>query len=149
MLHVIQTLNDPLLSVIKDDPVRPEISVDFRVSANSEIFVLLAPSEGPVPQPVSVVCAAYRSAVPSSVTELLVPAAVTASVAVFYTIWSYRAGAGRELIQAARSWIEQHRSHIREFVTLSPCSDMARRFHIRNGAQVLRVNSDTVNYVYP
>jgi hypothetical protein len=69
-------------------------------------------------------------------------------VAVFYTIWSYTAGSGRRLIMSARSWIGMNRSNVQEYVTLSPPTDMARVFHIRNGAEVLRVNADTVNYLY-
>jgi hypothetical protein len=70
-------------------------------------------------------------------------------VAVFYTIWSYVPGAGRRLITQARRWIQENRVEIRQFVTLSPPTDMARVFHLRNGAEVHRVNVDTVNYLYP
>ena len=69
-------------------------------------------------------------------------------MAVFYTIWSYRPGAGRKLIRAAAAWIRKHRPEISEFVTLSPPTEMARTFHLRNGARELRVNGDTVNYLY-
>jgi len=144
VLHVIQTTTDPLLDLVKDDPVRPEIHRDFRVSADTEIFVLLNSEHSAD----AVVCCAYRSSVPATVEELLAPPRVSVSAAVFYTIWSYRPGAGRRLITAAKSWIEQNRSDIREFVTLSPHSEMARQFHLRNGARVLRVNPDTVNYQY-
>jgi hypothetical protein len=34
------------------------------------------------------------------------------------------------------------------FVTLSPKTEMARRFHLKNGAGVYRENSDTINYIY-
>jgi hypothetical protein len=33
-------------------------------------------------------------------------------------------------------------------VTLSPKTEMARRFHLKNGAGVYRENSTTVNYIY-
>jgi len=33
-------------------------------------------------------------------------------------------------------------------ITMSPKTDMARDFHIRNGATVLRINRTTVNYEY-
>jgi hypothetical protein len=33
-------------------------------------------------------------------------------------------------------------------VTLSPKTDMARRFHLKNGAAVYRENLETVNYLY-
>jgi hypothetical protein len=145
MLHIIQSLSDPLVRLVADDPVRPEISLNFRVGLTSEIFVLC---DDQTHEPQAVVCCAYRDSVPSTVEELM-PEPVAARVAVFYTIWSYKPGAGRRLIQAARRSINTHRPEIGEFVTLSPPTDMARRFHITNGASVLRVNSDTVNYLYP
>jgi hypothetical protein len=145
MLHIIQSLSDPLIRLVADDPVRPEISLSFRVSGNSEIFVLC---DDQTHEPQAVVCCAYCDSAPSTVEELML-SAVNPRVAVFYTIWSYQPGAGRRLIQAARRSINESRREIEEFVTLSPPTDMARKFHITNGASVLRVNSHTVNYVYP
>jgi hypothetical protein len=69
-------------------------------------------------------------------------------VAVFYTIWSYYPGAGRRLIRSAAEWIQKNRTNITEFVTLSPPTDMARIFHLRNGAKEFRINENTVNYLY-
>ena len=69
-------------------------------------------------------------------------------VAIFYTIWSYAPGAGKDLIFEARDWIKENRPEIKRFVTLSPPTEMARRFHIKNGAIVLRENKSTVNYEY-
>ena len=37
MLHIIQNLQDELIRLIKDDPVRPELTADFRVNSNSKI----------------------------------------------------------------------------------------------------------------
>jgi hypothetical protein len=144
LLHVIQSLTDPLCSLIADDPVRPEIPLEFRVSLSSEIFVLLDDQSVPL----AAVCWAYRDSIPENTTDLIAQP-VAASVAVFYTIWSYQPGAGRKLIVAARRWIQDNRGGIDRFVTLSPPTDMARLFHLRNGAEVFRVNTDTVNYLYP
>jgi hypothetical protein len=149
MLHVIKHLEDPLLALVKDDPVRPEIELSFRVSDSSEVFVLLEEQPDAVsPRAAAVVCCAYRNMVPATVEELRLTPATTPSTAVFYTIWSYSPGAGRRLIREARSWIETNRQGVGQFVTLSPPTEMARVFHIRNGASVLRINGDTVNYLY-
>jgi hypothetical protein len=145
MLHVINSLDDPLLALIKDDPVRPDIPREFRVGCSTVVFVLLDTDS--VPE--AVVCCAYRDAIPDTVDALRSASAECVNTAVFYTIWSYRAGAGRQLIRAAREWIEGERPDIKNFVTLSPPTEMARLFHLRNGAQVFRVNSDSVNYLYP
>lgn len=142
MLHIIRDLQDPYLDFIKDDPVRPEIPTTLRVvDGLAEIFVLLGESGVR-----AVTCVRYMDSVPSAVEELIDAASPT--VAVFYTIWSYSTGAGRELISAARSWIEDTRQDITSFVTLSPKTDQARVFHHRNGAITLRENADTVNYLY-
>ena len=145
MLHVINSLDDPLLALIKDDPVRPDIPREFRVSSNAVVFVLL--DSDSVPE--AVVCCAYRDAVPDTVDALLSASSEHVNTAVFYTIWSYRAGAGRQLIRAAREWIQGEQGGIENYVTLSPPTEMARLFHLRNGAQVFRVNLDSVNYLYP
>lgn len=144
MLHVITELNDPLGQLILDDPVRPEIPLEFRVSERSNIFVLL----DDYGKPGAAVCAVYRDTVPRDVVELAHPNLMTAHVAVFYTIWSYLPGAGRSLILATRDWLRANRPEIDTFVTLSPPTEMARRFHLKNGAGVLSVNADTVNYIY-
>ncbi len=68
--------------------------------------------------------------------------------AVFYTIWSYQKGAGRNLIVDASEWITANRPTIKNLVTLSPKTEMAERFHIRNGAVKWRENEDSVNYAY-
>ena len=125
--------------------MRPEIPLEFRVSTSSEIFVLL---DSDTRAPLAAVCCAYRDSIPENTTEL-VQQPLAASVAVFYTIWSYQPGAGRKLIVTARRWIQDNRAEISKFVTLSPPTDMARVFHLRNGAEVFRVNLDTVNYLYP
>lgn len=144
MLHIINSKSDPLCALIKDDPVRPEIDLDFRVSDYSEIIV----STDEYGKPTAVVCVLYRDSVPRSKEELLEFASYTPSVAVFYTIWSYQPGAGRKLIVSARSHIQTSRSNLVKYVTLSPPTEMARIFHLRNGAQVLNVNADSVNYSY-
>jgi hypothetical protein len=69
-------------------------------------------------------------------------------MAIFYTIWSYKPGAGRDLILNAVSYIKSNKPHISRFVTLSPPTEMARRFHLKNGASVFRNNTETVNYEY-
>lgn len=140
MLHRILDLQDPLLDLIKDDPVRPAIPTASRVHEHADVFVLRGQ------EPLAVVCVAYLNDVPHSERELGLHGD---RVAAFYTIWSYQPGAGRELIAEARSWIRANKPQIERFVTLSPKTEMARRFHHKNGAITLNDNADTVNYEYP
>ena len=73
---------------------------------------------------------------------------VVPTTAVFYTIWSYKAGKGRELLIQAVKEIQNTHPSVNRFVTLSPKSDTARRFHLKNGAIIFRENIDTTNYEY-
>ena len=142
MLHTITTITEDLNQLILDDPVRPEIPVSQRVNANSRIYLL---KNGD--QTLAVTCVKFLTVVPAAV-EDLVDLVESATTAVFYTIWSYAAGAGRELIQQAQSSIQEEFPDINTYVTLSPKTEMARRFHLKNGARELRENTDTINYIY-
>jgi hypothetical protein len=66
----------------------------------------------------------------------------------FYTVWSYDKGAGREVVFAVTDWIKQNMPEVDRFVTLSPPTEMARKFHTRNGAVELQHNGETVNFEY-
>jgi hypothetical protein len=143
MLHIINNLQDEFLRLIKDDPVRPEIPAEQRVNSNSQIFVLKNDQN----EPLAVTCVKFLADIPESVTDLA-DAVVNTNTAVFYTIWSYAAGAGRELIEQARTQIEQEHPEVKTFVTLSPKTEMARKFHHKNGATTYRENADSINYLY-
>ena len=142
MLQAITTITDDLETIIQDDPVRPEIPVDRRVNANSRIYML---KDGDKTQ--AVTCVKFLDSIPAAVDDL-VDGIESATTAVFYTIWSYAAGAGRDLIIEAQKSIEAEFPGIQTYVTLSPKTEMARRFHLKNGAGIYRENPDTVNYIY-
>ena len=143
MLHIIRDLSDNLLNLIKDDPVRPELPLEFRVNQNSEIYVLKDEEN----RPLAVTCVKFLDSIPSAVDDLA-EAAVHTNTAVFYTIWSYAAGAGRTLIEQAQAEIKRQHPQVNTYVTLSPKTEMAQRFHHRNGAVTFRENADSVNYLY-
>jgi hypothetical protein len=143
MLHIINSIEDALTQLIKDDPVRPEIPIEQRVNDNSRIFVLKDADD----QPLAVTCVKFLADIPRSVDELA-DAVVNTNTAVFYTIWSYAAGAGRELISQAQARIKEENPEVTTYVTLSPKTEMARKFHLKNGAEIYRENTDSVNYLY-
>ena len=144
MLHIVQDLKDSFLELIKDDPVRPELTPEFRVNENSRIFVL---TDDETRKPLAVTCVKFLERIPESV-EDMTNQVLHANTAVFYTIWSYAAGAGRTLIEQAQQQIRSEHPEVETYVTLSPKTEMARRFHLKNGAEVYRENPDTVNYLY-
>ncbi|HIH07251.1 MAG TPA: hypothetical protein HA236_03170 [Candidatus Nitrosotenuis sp.] len=138
----IKSLDHPLASYLKDDPVRPDIPHDARVGANSTVFALQTDDKLS-----AIVCVKYQDNIPSNLNELMVePEQPT--VAVFYTIWSYISGAGRDMILETRKYIEETNPNIKDFVTYSPKTEMAKRFHLKNGACTYRENEDSVNYKY-
>jgi hypothetical protein len=142
MLHTITCITEDLETLIKDDPVRPEIPLTDRVNINSRMYVL---KDGDKTE--AVTCVKFLNSIPEAVEDMagLVESATTA---VFYTIWSYASGAGRTLIQEAQKSIEAEFPGIDTYVTLSPKTEMARRFHLKNGAGIYRENSTTINYIY-
>lgn len=142
-IRIIHSIDDSWTGLIKDDPVRPEIPLEDRINGNAEVIFLVDEQD----EPMAAVCVRYCSEVPSMVDEMLSDPG-PANVAVFYTIWSYRSGAGGKLIFAAREHILKTRPQITRFVTLSPQTEMAKRFHLKNGASIFRENSETVNYEY-
>lgn len=142
MLHFITDPTDPKLDFVKDDPVRPEIPKEFRVGKDR--FVASIGDDTPQ----AMVCVNLLNFVPSAVNELG-EAVDEVNTAVFYTIWSYAPGAGKELLMQTVAQIKEKFPTITRFVTLSPKTEMARRFHHKNGAVTFRENQESVNYEYP
>lgn len=140
-LHIIRSEQDPLIELVKDDPVRPSIPRAARVHDHAEIIIAKDIDDTPG----AIVCVAYLDQVPTTEGEL---GKVGDNVAAFYTIWSYKKGFARELIMAARDYIQATRPTISTFITLSPKTEMARKFHLNNGAIVFQENQETVNYQY-
>ena len=141
-LHHITDITDPLVRVIKDDPVRPHIPLDQRINDAAEILILKAGEEI-----LAATCMQWLSEIPEDEQDLI-EMGHTKDVAVFYTIWSYSPGAGASLLQEAAKWLKSEFKDLKAIVTLSPQTEMARRFHMKNGASVHRENTNSVNYKY-
>ena len=126
-----------------EDPVRPELSVEFRTSPGRTIYALIN-EQG---QRAATICVAYTKMVPTTTKELADFTDADGHIAIAYTVWSKEKGAGRlivnQLIAHARK-----QDQITRVVTLSPLTDMARRFHLRNGAVELQVNPTSQNFEY-
>ena len=141
-LYHIRELTDPLVSLVKDDPVRPHIPLEQRVNDAAEILMLKAGEEV-----LAATCMAWLKDIPVDEQDLI-SMDKTKDTAVFYTIWSYSPGAGQQLIKAAADWLRHDYPDIKAIVTLSPQTKMAERFHLKNGATVHRTNETSVNYKY-
>ena len=143
MLHLIESLTDKFFELIYQDPVRPNVPHVDRIGANKDIFVFRDEDD----KVKAITCVSYQSSIPTKESELF-ETTDSPSIAVFYTIWSYVPGAGRALIFDAVRHIKETRPEITRFITLSPKTEMAKRFHTKNGAGVYRENDETVNYEY-
>ena len=138
---------------ISDDPVRPELSNDFRTSYGRKIFGVKYKDEIH-----AVMCFAFTNKIPKTVDELdqFSKDAFLQSVnrdqnvgkiAIAYTVWSKKKGGGKLIVKQVYRMIKRS-NHLNRLVTLSPLTEMARKFHLRNGAVELQVNEETQNFEY-
>ena len=68
-------------------------------------------------------------------------------IAVAYTVWSRKRGAGREIITKLLEFVKE-KPYIKRLITLSPLTPMATHFHMKNGAKLISINSTTQNFEY-
>ena len=139
---------------IQEDPVRPELDNIFRTSYGRKIFGVKFKDEIH-----AVMCFAFTDDIPKSVEELDLfsqdaflknvqrdPDKV-GRIAIAYTVWSKKKGGGKLIVKEVYKMIKKS-NHLNRLVTLSPLTDMARKFHLRNGAVELQVNETTQNFEY-
>lgn len=144
-------------TIIKDDPVRPHLDADFRTSSHREVYALYedkyAEQHFPDNDIKAVICVAYTNEVPKDEHELDLYSQQACqdgqrgNIAVFYTVWSYSKGAGREIVNTVAKQLHDEKRAER-FITLSPLTDMAERFHLRNGAELLEKHNSCQNFEY-
>ena len=147
-LSYFDSIQNPHNNFLYDDPVRPHIPATSRYAHNRGIFTLT--TEHSYFDPQAICCCVYMGDVPASESDLFFDTG-TYDVAVFYTVWSYPRsvnGAGRKLINKAVDHIRWFKPFVERVVTLSPKTEMARRFHTLNGAFEFRENETTINYEY-
>jgi hypothetical protein len=137
-----------------EDPVRPELNLNFRTSHGRKIYGI-KDDNGEI---AAVMCFAFTNEVPVSVSDMdilskdaalqaVYKAGQQGSIAVAYTIWARKKGGGKHIVNEVYKMIKQS-SHLNRLVTLSPLTAMAERFHLKNGAKLLQVNDDTQNFEY-
>ena len=140
--------NKKLNFKVSDDPVRPELDLEFRLSPGRTVYALTEDGEYK-----AAICLAYCNDVPTTVKELDKLSQATnngthSSIAVAYTVWSKKPRAGRKIITDLMEIIKKDDT-VHRLVTLSPKTAMAKKFHLNNGAFVLQLNTETDNYEYP
>jgi len=134
---------------VSEDPVRPELDLEWRLSAERKIYGLKFENNIE-----AIVCVAYTNEVPITVREMDYMSQVACQdnqcgkIAVAYTVWSRKRGAGKEIIKKLHDFLITERTKTARLVTLSPLTPMATHFHIRNGATQISINDTTQNFEY-
>tara|TARA_B100001989_G_scaffold184189_1_gene134098 strand:- start:108 stop:686 length:579 start_codon:yes stop_codon:yes gene_type:complete len=138
---------------IKEDPVRPELDNIFRRSYGRKIFGVKYKGEIH-----AVMCFAYTNQIPKNVEELdkfshdaFLQSAQrdqnVGQIAIAYTVWSKKKGGGKLIVKEVFKKIKAS-NHLNRLITLSPLTDMATKFHKKNGAKLLQINETTQNFEY-
>ena len=138
---------------VNEDPVRPELDNDFRTSFGRKIYGVKYRGEVH-----AVMCFAFTNKIPKTVKELdlLSKDAFLQSthrdqkggkIAIAYTVWSKKKGGGKLIVKEVFKLIKKS-NHLNRLVTLSPLTEMARNFHLKNGAIEIQVNEETQNFEY-
>ena len=137
-----------------EDPVRPELDLALRQTYGRKIYGL----KDDVGDIAAIMCFAFTDEVPKTVEEMdrmsydaalkaVHRAGVQGSIAIAYTVWAKKKGGGKAIVNEVYKMIKKS-NHLNRLITLSPLTDMARRFHIKNGAKELQVNETTQNFEY-
>ena len=127
------------------DPVRPELGVEFKTAKGRGVFGLL----GEDGEWKAFLCYARVFLIPDCVEELEEFTREDGNIVIPYTVWSHEKGAGRTIINEVINLIRNDASmNVDRVVTLSPKTEMARKFHLRNDATQFRMNRTTVNFEY-
>ena len=131
---------------VSEDPVRPDLTLVWRLAKGRKIYGLKYEDEIE-----GIICVAFTNDIPHSVKELdmmseLADLKDEKKIAIAYTVWSRKRGAGREIINKILEYANTN--NIERVVTLSPLTPMATHFHIRNGAKQISINDTSQNFEY-
>ena len=138
---------------VDEDPIRPELDIKFRTSYGRKIFGVKYKEEI-----CAIMCFGYTNEIPKTIEELdlmtqdahlqsTLRDQKVGKIAIAYTVWSKKKGGGKLIVKEVFKKIK-HSNHLNRLVTLSPLTEMARNFHLRNGAIELQVNEKTQNFEY-
>ena len=131
--------------VMLKDPVRPNIKPEDRIGEGRDVWFLTDSRD----RLSAVLCVAYKDTIPTTEAELMADLSnPNRDNAILYSIWSNYRGAGSALLHEYLKMTRVKGSSIKRIVTMSPKTEMARQFHLKNGAKLLQTNEETVNYEY-
>ena len=147
-MSLVKISSNYWVDLFKDDPVRPNLNPKFRLTENRVNFLLTQDFT----KPCAIVCVAFTKDIPKTEKQLEMYSINKLSVnydkAIFYTIWSYSKGSGKDILFNTVFWLKKNKPEIKRYITMSPKTEMARNFHLKNGAYELKTNRETINFEY-
>ena len=147
-MSLVKISSNYWMDLFKDDPVRPNLNPKFRLTENRVNFLLTQDFT----KPCAIVCVAFTKDIPKTEKQLEMYSINKLSVnydkAIFYTIWSYSKGSGKDILFNTVFWLKKNKPEIKRYITMSPKTKMARNFHLKNGAYELKSNRETINFEY-
>ena len=128
----------------EEDPISPELSNEFRTSHGRKMYGVKYKNEI-----CAIMCFGFTNDIPKSVQDLDLMTKdahlqsirrdqKVGKIAIAYTVWSKKRGGGKLIVKEVFKKIKQS-NHLNRLITLSPLTEMARNFHLHNGAVELRV----------
>ena len=138
---------------VNEDPIRPELDIKFRTEYGRKIYGVKYKKEI-----CAVMCFGFTNDIPKTIEELdlmtkdahlqsTLRDQNVGKIAIAYTVWSKKKGGGKLIVKEVFKKIKKS-NHLNRLVTLSPLTDMATKFHLRNGAKLIQVNETTQNFEY-
>ena len=138
---------------VEEDPVRPELDIKFRTEYGRKIYGVKYKKEI-----CAIMCFGFTNDIPKTVEELdlmtkdahlqsTLRDQKVGRIAIAYTVWSKKKGGGKLIVKEVFKKIKKS-NHLNRLVTLSPLTDMAYKFHSKNGAKLIQVNETTQNFEY-
>jgi len=145
---------------IKDDVVRPNVSVYTRVGPGKKTFAL---KEGE--KILAIMCVSYGYAAPVNEEQLqkgtgadllnynISPLDKTNFFITPYALWSYESGMDSELLKQFIASVKESYSNISislwpRIVTMSPKTPVATEFHLKHGAKLISENEESNSFEY-
>ena len=106
-MSLIKISSNYWMDLFKDDPVRPNLNPKFRLTENRVNSLLTQDFT----KPCAIICVAFTKDIPKTEKQLEMYSINKLSVnydkAIFYTIWSYSKGSGKDILFNTVFWLKK------------------------------------------
>lgn len=133
-------INPSLRCHLLSDSVRPSIKPELRFGSDREVLTL---RKYPDSEDLAVLCVAWMDHIPINEENLFTS---WGSYAIMYSLWTLKRGSGITMAEEGLEYLKIRKAT--KIITLSPKTEMAKKFHLHNGAKMLSENETTYNFEY-